>query len=486
MAQKSDPPATRGPLLSGEAENRHTNPRLLNEASEMVALSTLGNTKNLIITGAEVKGPLDIESLKVAVRSTVEDFPHLGCSIGEVKRRGRFYLTWEPRPDLEFPVKEWTVSDWDPSTHVIDAFLRTVEPSIEREWNIFEELPGEFHVVSFSDVHHVVAPVIHHLAADAAVASEFGKFVALKYREIKTGDTPESSPQTQSLSTSKKKKVEPKRRNWLDSLKSTITAARTLTQSPVLPVGSGEKGDQRQYQVKRILSVEETQRHEHSCAEAEIRLVDLLLVSCNIALDKWNLERNVAPGVVTSAITVNMQGKYEELQAPNTTSVLFFRALPEERLNVAEFAQKVSSIRKRKLSKQTDMEVRGNLSRMTDALRLLPLPLRKKLVHHVIQKHSFSVSVTMLGVVWPLVENGLPTGNSYLVRIDDTEITEIHGIGYKLLSNTPLILIAYIYLNRLNLVMATSAGLFTREEAELFMDMVMTTLDENSTALATE
>ena len=228
---------------------------LLNEASEMVALSTLGNTKNLIITAAEIRGALDVEVLRRAVRAALDDFPQLMSCIREVRRNGRFLLAWEPRPDLEFPVNQWNVTSRDSTVPVLDTFLKTIEPSLDRKWNLFEELPGEFHVVSFSNDHHVAAPVVHHVAADAAVASEFGKFVTLKYLEFMTGIAPEFTPQTQSLSTSRKKRVQPKRHGWVDSVRSTINAVRAFTERHTLPVGHGRKGDPRQYHVKRMLSV---------------------------------------------------------------------------------------------------------------------------------------------------------------------------------------------------------------------------------------
>ncbi len=461
-----------------EEEKMPNSHRLLNDASELVALSTYGNTRNLVVTGAEMRGRLNLEALKSAVISTVRDFPQLGCCIKEIRQGGRYYLTWHPRPDLEFLFKIWRVSERDASAPVIDDFLRTIEPSLEREWNLFEELPGEFHVVSFADDHHVVAPVIHHVAADASVASEFGKFVALNYREIMTGMKPDSSPPTQSLSTSKKRKVQPGRHNWKDSLKSTVAAIQALAVKPTLPVGHGEPADPHQYHVKRIMSFEDTEQIDLSCTGAGIRPVDLLVVSANVALDKWNLERNVERGLVTTAMTVNIQGKYEGLQAPNTTSVLFFRSDPRERQDVQEFLRNVSSARTKKLRKQRDLEVRGNISRITDLLRFLPYRARQRLVHHLIQKHQFSVSVTMLGVVWPILVNGKASDNSYHINFDDTVITEIHGVGYKLLSSTPLTLIVYIYLNRLNLVMATAARLFTRDEAESFMDKIVATISE--------
>lgn len=83
------------------------------------------------------------------------------------------------------------------------------------------------------------------------------------------------------------------------------------------------------------------------------------------------------------------------------------------------------------------------------------------------------MAVTLLGVVWPKIENGKLTAETCLTRAGDLTMMEVHGIGYKLLSNTPILLIVYVFKNRLNFVLAAAGSLFTREESELFMDLIM-------------
>ena len=50
-------------------------PARLDALSEMMALSSYGNTKNILVTAVETKGPLDEEAMTLAVQSGCEGFP---------------------------------------------------------------------------------------------------------------------------------------------------------------------------------------------------------------------------------------------------------------------------------------------------------------------------------------------------------------------------------------------------------------------------
>jgi hypothetical protein len=90
------------------------------------------------------------------------------------------------------------------------------------------------------------------------------------------------------------------------------------------------------------------------------------------------------------------------------------------------------------------------------------------------------MTVTMLGVVWPLREGDRAFGESFPTEVGDVLITEVHGIGYKLLSSTPIVFIVYVFRQQLNVVMAAAGSLFTYEEAERFMDAFASVLRDLS------
>lgn len=456
----------------------------LNPTSEMVALTTRRNTKNLIITPAVLHGPLDPDKLAAAVHRAVDDFPQLGCTIKETKESGRRYLTWVPRPDLRFPVNFVTMGDRSTASErtlpTVQDLLGVLESSLDREWNLFEELPGEFHIVKVDHEHHLAVPVVHHVAADAGEASSFGRGVALAYRELVTGEKLAVEARVRGLSTAMNRIAPRKRKSALDGFSSLWKSVQAATLRPTLAQGSGSRDETREFHVKRLFSRQETLQISEWISRAGIRLSDVILACGNLAIDRWNAARHIEAGPITTAMTVNMEGRYSGLREPNATSVIFFKFLPEERQVPEDFLRRVSQTRARHFGRQMDSQLSGNLRRMLDSVRLLPLGARSRVVYHLVNKQQFSMTVTMLGVVWPLREGDRAFGESFPTEVGDTLITEVHGIGYKLLSSTPIVFIVYVFRQQLNVVMAAAGSLFTYEEAECFMDAFASVLMELS------
>ena len=80
-------------------------PIKLDALSEMMALSSYGNTKNLLITAVEVSGPLDKEALKLAIQRATRSFPQFVSRIKEVRERSKHYLVWDHDPDMTLPLR---------------------------------------------------------------------------------------------------------------------------------------------------------------------------------------------------------------------------------------------------------------------------------------------------------------------------------------------------------------------------------------------
>ena len=76
----------------------------LDALSEMMALSSYGNTRNLLITAIEVSGPLDKEAFKLAVQRATRNFPRFVSRIKEVRERSKHYLVWDHDPNMTLPL----------------------------------------------------------------------------------------------------------------------------------------------------------------------------------------------------------------------------------------------------------------------------------------------------------------------------------------------------------------------------------------------
>ncbi len=450
----------------------------LDAISEMIALSSFGNTKNLIVSGVDLRGTLDIETLERAAALAVKEFPQLGCRLSEVRTRGRHRLYWDRVPDQSVP---FTVSELPPGTspeNALTAFLEQATPLLDRQWDLFNEPPVRLHVAKIATNHHIFAPIIHHVASDGGVAAEFGRAILARYHELKLGTVPHWALGAFPMSTMRKRMVQVQEGGFKDFLRTAKPALIPLLQRPTLPAGTGLSHDTRQHQIKRLLSVEQTTHLAGLAAKRKASQIDLFVCATNLAIDRWNEARKIPPGTLTTSVTVNMKGRFRQLEGPNNSAVIFFKSDHQERKDLESFLRKVSLARIRHFRRNMDFQYFQNVSKLTDSLRLFPFRVRRRIVDFLIQRQRVSIGVTLLGTVWPELKDRKFTGNSLLVRPGDAEVTEVHGIGYKLLSDTRLLLIVYVYGGRLNLILASSACLFTRVEAEQFLDLIVDTLLE--------
>lgn len=447
-------------------------PMIVDPLSEMLALSTYGNTKNLIITLLQMRGPFDTGAYRAALGRVSDTFRELRSCLKEVKSKGRYRLVREHRPDLELPMKIYELPKLDLSAPGIDAFLESFREDLDRSWDIFSEPPAALHLLKQGSDRHIAGLVMHHSAGDAAVASEVGREIIYEYCRSLYGDRPPEAESMPSVSTATKRRARKRKQTLSDFTYRTKLSLIPLKPSHVLPVGSGRADDQRQHHVKRVLTEEETTHVVRGSLKKRLSLIDLLVVCANSAVDIWNTERNIQPGTLTASMTINMRGRFQGLDTPNTSGLLYFETRPEERKNPAEFARLITLSRIKQFRRHMDLHFYENVKRMNSSLRLLPFRLKRPMVHRLMQRHQLSVAVTLMGVIWPEIKRGKPTGDSFGVSFHDTIMEEVHGLGYKLLSNTHVLLIVYIFRKRLNLVLAASACHFTRQEADAFLDVV--------------
>ena len=458
----------------------------LNPLSEMLALSSYGNTKNIIVALAETSGPFDEQAAKLAVQRTAEKYPRVRSCIKEISEKGKRRLAWEHRPDLPAQVFSTHLENTDPNAPILERLLNHLAPRLDRPWDLFMEPAIEFHLVRVTPNHHIIGPVLHHVAADAGTASEVGRDFLSNYHEILRGQKPDWGLQPEAISTSRKRLVKIKKSRASDFLGEARETLGNMFEKPTLPVGNGSPGDQRQFQIKREFSIEETERIVKISAGKGVSLVDLLAACSNMAIDQWNDARGVSRGILTTSMSVNMKGRFRGFHTDNNSALLFFKSAPHERENTRSFMRSLSLARIKQFRNNKDFKFYRDVSRMTTTFRLLPFRLKSPIVHFLMQKHQFSVAITMLGVMWPAFRNGKPTMESCLTETGNVSITAVHGLGYKLLSNTHLLFIVYFFANKLNIVLAASASLFSREEAAAFLDLMVANLADCSETATTQ
>jgi hypothetical protein len=448
----------------------------LDAISEMLALSSYGNGKNIIFSGLDLKGPMDLQAFHEASRQAASVFPHFMSTIREIKINGRYHLVRQHSPDLPLPFGVQELKIKDASATLLDNILYTLSPRLDRDWNLFQELPLEMRLIRVSERHHVLATFIHHVAGDVGSIMEFGQVTFANYHELVTGQPPDWKHEPLPVSSSRKRPVEKKQlkgQAWLASVRGTLSG---FLNPPAVPLGNGDRGNDEQYQIKRVLSPKDSRELAGSTGRACASLPDRLTAATHLAVDQWNSERGIGPGTLTTSMTVNMRGRYKHLDNPNNSALIFLRSLPNERKDLNGFCRILATQRVKRFRAQSDSSYYQSLQRFNNTFRLLPFHLRQRLVSFVMSKHQVSVAITPLGVLWPTLQNGRPSGETFLKKSGALDVTEVHGLGYKLASNTRLLLVVYAFRDQVNLILASSASLFTRQESEEFMDLIMKNL----------
>ena len=202
--------------------------------------------------------------------------------------------------------------------------------------------------------------------------------------------------------------------------------------------------------------------------------MDISVAGINLAIDEWNKARDVTPGILTTSISVNMKGRFQGFEKANNSAVMVFKSGPEERRDPDAFAQGLAFKRRTYFNKHMDLKFFQNVSRMTSALRIFPFLSEAKDCEFFDQpapvvscgdaSGNYMASRELRKSLCEHLSNHVPGG---------LEISEVHGVGYKLLSSTPLLLIVYAFRGRLNLMLHAKGTLFTRRESEEFMDIMM-------------
>jgi hypothetical protein len=443
--------------------------------SEVMALTSRANTRNVIMMAAEGRGSLDGELFRLAVQETAGQYPAVKSVLIEKRKGLRFFLVREHHPEIQIPVFLGELKAKKPAESSFDSLVQHLIPRLERTWDLMSEPPVEFHALK-TEKGAIAAIVWHHSVGDAAMTLRvFGSTLA-QYDAIVTGKRPEWMDGPYSFSTGKKQASVAAKAGWkafLSQLK------RDLAHRKVKPArlsGHGEKKNPTEWHRKHVFSPEETEVILHGFHGEGVHVVDHLVTCANIAMDSWNRDHGQETGLISSVITVNMRERFGGSEEKNYSSTIFVRSAPETRVDYGTLAQFVADTRVQQFEAQVDLHVRKSLERGARFFCMLPFPLRRRVASFFMNQQQYSMAVGFLGLVWPLYKNGLPTGESALAKVGGLGLYETHGIGYKLAGNADINLYAYVYQRRLNLVLTSTADILTSEECSDFLHLLAQTV----------
>jgi hypothetical protein len=441
--------------------------------SELMVLSTWGNTRNMLTYVAEMKGPFDYGAARGAVKDLVDNHPHLLSTVREIRQSGRNYLVSEYRPDFKTPVFESRISDPDKHSTTFNAILAHLHTTLERQRDLRKEPPFEVHIIRMAEQHHAMTFLFHHVAADAGKAMELSMEILAGYDVLVKGQQSKFFESRHVISAYKKRAVVQKKGSRLSAVSGFLSDIDMLfKKKPARPLGKGQASDLREFHVKRVLSKTETSEILKTFTQRKLPLVDQIFAQANATLDTWNSERGEQPGTITNVLTVNSKNRFPIPYKINNSSALFLRFGPEQRKDLFKFARRIGRERAKLLREQMDFKYRRDMDSMRNILAFLPFSLRQQVFHYIAKSHVYSIDITFLGVLMPADRDERSGEESDKVSVGDTDLVAMYGTIYKQMGGTSLSLYTFLFKDRLNIVLVAPGSLLTEEECGLFLDLL--------------
>jgi hypothetical protein len=99
----------------------------------MLAISSYGNTKNVLVTGVELKGHFDEEGVIEGFAQTAADYFPFQSFLTEVKENNRYHLYWQHQPEIPYTVRRMTLPETDSGKPPLERFLEYTRPNIDQK-----------------------------------------------------------------------------------------------------------------------------------------------------------------------------------------------------------------------------------------------------------------------------------------------------------------------------------------------------------------
>ncbi len=440
--------------------------------SDVMALTSYGNVKNIILVAAETVGAFDEQAFASAARRASIKFPVLTSRLKEIRKKGRFFLVREHCPEMDVPIFMGKLSKSHSEEPIVDSLMSHMTSRLESDWDLFSKPPVEIHVLAAGNDRFVFVTLLHHSAGDAEAVLSIMKAIMGEYEAEVTGETPPWLGNPYVSSTSKKSRSVRRRFGWMDFLRQLKRDLRYRKVKPVFPWGSGNSRDTREWHVRRAFSVDDSARILNSFSGNSTHVIDHLVACTNLALDYWNGKHNLKPGRITSAVTVNMRGRFGGKSEKNYSSVIFLRSDPDQRRDYLTFVHELASSRSKQFEKGADLTTRQSLLLGSKLFYYLPFGLRRRVPGFFMKHQQYSAAVTFMGSLFPRFD-GKGMGRDFLTAFGNLEIIDIYGVGHKHVGGAAMHLLVYVYRNRLSLVLMIPGKSLTKTECDSLMDVLV-------------
>lgn len=203
-------------------------------------------------------------------------------------------------------------------------------------------------------------------------------------------------------------------------------------------------------------------------------VTDLCVAASKLAMEEWNRAHGADADVFLHGIAVNQRARRppEEIEGQgNPMSGFAIPSRAAERRNPEAVLRLVIARRKEGLAQGYDIAL-SEMGRKLQRVGLaLPRALRYRALRTVFDR-KISFFLTNLGVVWPVIRDGRPTGETAIREVGRAVLHDVHSsVGGT--ANNPAAMILRTFLGRFYMVFTLGGQRFRDDEARDFAATVV-------------
>lgn len=203
-------------------------------------------------------------------------------------------------------------------------------------------------------------------------------------------------------------------------------------------------------------------------------MTDLCLAASKLAMEEWNLAHGADADVFLHGFAINQRARRpaEEIEGQgNPMSGFAVPSRAVERRNPDAVLRLVIERRRAGMDQGYDIAMRELGRRLQGIGLALPRSIRYAALRTVFDRR-ISFFLTNLGVVWPVIRNGRPTGETAIREVGRAVLHDVHSsVGGT--ANNPAAMILRTFLGRFYMVFTLGGQRFRDDEARGFADTVV-------------
>ena len=390
------------------------------------------------VTQMEFTGPIDVDALAEAWEESVALVPTFSSHLAIERVGAQFLPVWHSCPGLpnRLVFQDYRASvrqPFDPTVFLEQShgqrLLRRID--LTRAFPVRAFLFRTFndrHIFSIRYQHSVMDPYKGYLVTTAMLA---------RYHEKVTGAPPTwaSALGMASLGDSAPavpaKPGPPSQAFAVEALRGALR--RLWSQGRITPVlGERQLAPREAVGRHSLRIVIDDPRHLQGlfgrARRGGVRLNDLLLAAIHEGLEGWNREHGVNQSRFRMMLVTSLKGRLPRSRNLGAgISGISMVTGENGDLGFEERMRWFGSQRRALLAERYDVRFHQWVTHSCGASRFLPFALRRRLWRQIIGAIPISVYLSNVGVVWPRMVDGRPTGESQLLGAGEFSISDIHS-----------------------------------------------------------